>query len=145
MGLSEDDQRRAQELRLHNKEGNDAGNSKQLSSDLPEINSPTCGSHSRSNGCCQANGISNSTCCQNPISMEQEDDFDIHEGELKIANGKKSNKFMQNNSSNGFGKRKVCAMPSWIESWEREDTYAALAVVCAAVSVGIAYRCYKQL
>lgn len=143
MGLSEDDQRKAQELRLLNKEGNNASNSRQFSSELLEINPPTCRSHYGSNGCCQTNG--NAACCQSPTSVEKEDDFVIHEGEVKVANGKKGKKLMQNNSYNGLGKRRVCAMPSWFESWEREDTYAVLAVVCAAVSVGIAYSCYKQL
>ncbi|GMH19563.1 hypothetical protein Nepgr_021404 [Nepenthes gracilis] len=40
---------------------------------------------------------------------------------------------------------KVCAMPTWYESWEREDTYAAIAVLCAAISVGVAYSCCKQM
>jgi len=39
---------------------------------------------------------------------------------------------------------KFSSMPTWLDSWEQEDTYAALAVVCAAVSVAIAYSCYKQ-
>jgi hypothetical protein len=36
-------------------------------------------------------------------------------------------------------------MTTWLDGWEQEDTYAALAVACAAVSVTIAYNCYKQL
>lgn len=137
MGLSEEEQQRAQELRLHNKEGNH----RLTSMELPEINSPACGSHSGTNGCCQVQAKGNGTY------VEKEDDLEILQVE-KVVSGKKGKKVVvRNNSSasNGVGKRKVCAMPSWFENWEREDTYAALAVVCAALSVGIAYTCYKQL
>ncbi|CAE6242791.1 unnamed protein product [Arabidopsis arenosa] len=48
--------------------------------------------------------------------------------------------------ANKMGTSYCCAaMSMWLESWEKEDTYAALAVACAAASVAIAYNCYKQL
>lgn len=144
MGMSEDDQRRAQELRLQNNNGANAGRSIKSSSELPEINSPRCGSHPEANGCCKTNG--NTTCCQQSTFAEKEDDFDGNDSETKVATGKKMKKLIsRNNNYKGAGKRKVCAMPSWFENWEREDTYAALAVVCAAAAVGVAYGCYKQL
>ncbi|XP_051128594.1 uncharacterized protein LOC127249705 [Andrographis paniculata] len=38
---------------------------------------------------------------------------------------------------------KMCAVPTWYESWEREDTLAVLAVIGAAISVALACKCYK--
>ncbi|KAL8209799.1 hypothetical protein R6Q57_006531 [Mikania cordata] len=40
---------------------------------------------------------------------------------------------------------KVCTMPTWLETWESEDAYAALALIGAAVSLAVAYNCYRQL
>ncbi|KAL3734587.1 hypothetical protein ACJRO7_023871 [Eucalyptus globulus] len=89
--------------------------------------------------CCQGNG--SSSCCQQPLLSERTD-----EKVVKSASGRKTNKKLpRTKSGKGVGARKVCSMPTWLESWEREDTYAALAVVFAAVSVGVAYSCYKQL
>ncbi|KAL5725962.1 hypothetical protein ACHQM5_009041 [Ranunculus cassubicifolius] len=45
----------------------------------------------------------------------------------------------------GVCSKKVCAMPTWFESWEPEDTYAAVAVIGAIASVTIAYNSYKRL
>ncbi|KAI6688696.1 hypothetical protein NL676_025524 [Syzygium grande] len=88
--------------------------------------------------CCQGNG--NSSCCQQPLLSEKTD-------EKVVASGKKigKKKLSCTKSGKSVGARKVCSMPTWLESWEREDTYAALAVVFAAASVAVAYSCYKQL
>lgn len=95
-------------------------------------------------GCCQEYG--NSSCCQNPELPERIHSSDINETAVKVAaEKKKSSRKLRTNSGKGASTRKICAMPTWFESWEREDTYAALAVVCAAVSVAVAYSCYKQL
>nr|GEY71790.1 sucrase/ferredoxin-like family protein [Tanacetum cinerariifolium] len=40
---------------------------------------------------------------------------------------------------------KVCTARTWLETWESEDVYAALALIGAAVSVAVAYNCYRQL
>lgn len=88
--------------------------------------------------CCQGNG--NSSCCQQPLLSEKTD-------EKVVASGKKigKKKLSCTKSGKSVGARKVCSMPTWLESWEREDTYAALTVVFAAASVAVAYSCYKQL
>lgn len=144
MGLSEDEQRIAQELRLQDNGGaNGGGGIIRQSSELAENGTPTCGSHPVANGCCQANG--NTTCCQNPYFQERENP-NGNGHDIKVATTERKNVKKQLSRNNSYkGKRKVCAMPSWFENWEREDTYAALAVVCAGLSVGIAYSCYKQL
>lgn len=89
--------------------------------------------------CCQGNG--NSSSCQQPLLSEKTD-----EKVVKLASGRTiGKKLSHTKSGKNIGARKVCSMPTWLESWEREDTYAALAVVFAAVSVAVAYSCYKQL
>ncbi|KAI3417051.1 uncharacterized protein J3R85_014789 [Psidium guajava] len=89
--------------------------------------------------CCQGNG--NSSCCEQPLLAEKTD-----EKIVKLASGTTvGKKLSHTKSGKNVGARKVCSMPTWLESWEREDTYAALAVVFAAVSVAVAYSCYKQL
>ncbi|KAH9607184.1 hypothetical protein KSS87_021250 [Heliosperma pusillum] len=145
MGLSEDEQQRAQELRLQNSDGTKTGRSNmQNSTKLPEIAAQTCGLRADTNGCHQANG--NGRCCQMSPSVEKNDNPGTIIDDNKVSAGKKAKKqLLRNNSQTGAGKRKVCSMPTWFESWERDDTYAALAVVCATVCVGVAYSCYKQL
>jgi len=143
MGLSEDEQRTAQELRLQNNGGASRGGIIRQSSEVAEMNTRTCGSHPKANGCCRANG--NTECCQHPaVSGKKNSVAGDHATEV-AAERKNKKQLSRNNSYKVIGKRKVCSMPSWFENWEREDTYAALAVACAAVSIGIAYRCYKQL
>ncbi|KAA8527081.1 hypothetical protein F0562_008690 [Nyssa sinensis] len=95
-------------------------------------------------GCCQANG--SSSCCQDPLLPEETGNTDPNEREAKLTAEKKTSKkqMSRNNSGRGAG-CKVCAMPTWFESWEREDLYATLAVIGAAASVAFAYSCYKQL
>lgn len=142
MGLTEDQQRTAQELRLQNNGLASRGGIVRQFSEVAEMKTLTCGSHPKANGCCQANG--NTECCQHPAVAGENSDG--NNCETKGATERKNNKQLsRNNSYKAVGKRKVCSMPSWFENWEREDTYAALAVVCAAVSIGIAYSCYKQL
>uniref|UniRef100_A0A1D1YDD5 Altered inheritance of mitochondria protein 32 n=2 Tax=Anthurium amnicola TaxID=1678845 RepID=A0A1D1YDD5_9ARAE len=90
-------------------------------------------------GCCQ--GLGNSTCCQNlPPEVKPETNNTEECGAQEIEDSKESN----TSSSKGSRTRKICAMPTWFERWEREDTYAALAVAAAVVSVVVAYGCYKQ-
>ncbi|GAB2284788.1 hypothetical protein Dimus_019241 [Dionaea muscipula] len=154
MGLSEDDQKKAQETRLQSCGGTGTGTGtgtniiKQPS--LPNATCappPTCDEsqpeEANANGCCQFNG-NGDACCQNHKLSEEGGvaRSSIQIQPMSTTTVKKSKK---SNSHKGLpGARKVCAMPTWFESWEQEDTYAALAVVCAAMSVGIAYSCYKQ-
>uniref|UniRef100_A0A1J3J2E3 Altered inheritance of mitochondria protein 32 n=1 Tax=Noccaea caerulescens TaxID=107243 RepID=A0A1J3J2E3_NOCCA len=152
MGLSEEDQKKTQERRLqlngavHTVTSN--GKVTQESSDVSCCQSRDA----EPNGCCQQNG-NTSACCQDDptlmLSLETSED-NQHESENnteKLTPGRKiaEKTFFRINSEKGSSTRKVCGIPTWLESWEREDTYAALAVVCAATSVVVAYTCYKQL
>ncbi|KAK9269710.1 hypothetical protein L1049_001488 [Liquidambar formosana] len=152
MGLSEEEQKKFQELRLQLNGGTDVGKSinestqTQTQTQTDEINTDVCGSQNEVISCCQENG--NSFCCQNPVLPEKVDNPDTNLREPRVTSEKKKNSKKQISritSGNGSCARKVCAMPTWFESWEREDTYAALAVVCAVVSVAFAYSSYKQL
>lgn len=98
--------------------------------------------------CCNTQENGNSHCCQNPVFPEKLENLDANVVAPKVMiSDKKSSKKLNSriNSGKVGSAHKVCAMPTWFESWEREDMYAALAVVCAAASVAIAYSCYKQL
>lgn len=143
MGLSEEAQKDSQRLRLLMNGETNVGKSVVEMTQAPKIAMNTATSQDDVMGCCQENG--SSSCCQNPVLPEQRQCSDANETAGKVtAEKKKSSRKLRTNSGKGAFARKVCAMPTWLESWEREDTYAALAVVCAAVSVAIAYSCYKQ-
>ncbi|KAL5737337.1 hypothetical protein ACOSP7_030098 [Xanthoceras sorbifolium] len=147
MGLSAEDQMRSQELRLLlNGEANiERSSNEVIQKQLNDENAGSCRSQVEVMGCCQENGES---CCQNPISPVKTDNSDTTERAVKATTEKKrsSKKLVSRmNSGKGTFTRKVRTMPTWLENWEREDTYASLAVVCAAVSVFVAYSCYKQL
>ncbi|CAB4281848.1 unnamed protein product [Prunus armeniaca] len=148
MGLSEEQQKKSQELRLQlNGETNVGKSATELTQPKErEMNTSVCRSQVEIGGCCQENR--NSPCCQNAVFIEKLNSPDLNEMAAKETTDKKksSRKLLSGiNSGKGASTHKVCAMPTWFQSWEREDTYAAFAVVCAAVSVGIAYSCYKQL
>ncbi|CAG7910127.1 unnamed protein product [Brassica rapa] len=86
----------------------------------------------------QQNG--NSSWC---LEEENHTENNTSEKEISVKSASSRVSSSKNGSSCGF---KVCAaMSMWLENWEKEDTYAALSVVCAAASVAIAYNCYKQL
>lgn len=146
MGLSEEEQTKSQELRVQLNGGTGDGKptKETLQTQTNEMDTAACGSQIEVMACCQENG--NSSCCQNPVlsgKMEK-----LFEREAKVTPEKKKSSKMtisRSSSNKSACTRKVCAMPTWFESWEREDTYAAFAVVCAAVSVAIACHCYKQL
>lgn len=142
MGLSEDEQIQKQEQRLL------------LSciGDLEE-NPVLNGSLDNFTSCCQPNGVSccqengNSSFCQSQVSVDERMRSDVIETEAKLsADNNKSSKAAVSRINSGKGAScRSRSMTSWLDGWEQEDTYAALAVVCAAVSVTIAYNCYKQL
>lgn len=152
MGLSSEEQKKFLELRLQlNGETNMESNNKELAGkQLNGDNITACRSQVDVMSCCQENG---DTCCQNTQSTvfpDKIDNPDADERAMKASTDKKrSSKKLVSRSSSSSSKgaftRKVCAMPTWLESWEREDTYAVLAVGCAVVSVAVAYSCYKQL
>ncbi|XVF77028.1 hypothetical protein PTKIN_Ptkin14bG0007000 [Pterospermum kingtungense] len=139
MGLSEEEQKKLQEQRrLVNGEVSIEGSTKEATqTQTDEVNTTAC---------CQGSG--SASCCHDPALPEKSDVMDADEGAVKlIPEKKKSNKkpFPKMNSGKGAAVHKVYVKPTWFESWEREDTYAALAVVCAAASIAVAYSCYKQL
>ncbi|KAH9652373.1 Sucrase-like protein [Citrus sinensis] len=150
MGLSSEEQKKFLELRLQlNGETNMESNNKELAGkQLNGDNITACRSQVDVMSCCQENG---DTCCQNTqntVFPDKIDNPDADERAMKASTDKKrsSKKLVsRSSSSKGAFTRKVCAMPTWLESWEREDTYAVLAVGCAVVSVAVAYSCYKQL
>ncbi|KAI7758326.1 hypothetical protein M8C21_013687 [Ambrosia artemisiifolia] len=132
MGLSEEDQMKAQEQRVI------ANGDDNIESSIED------GSQAADGGCCQANG--GSSCCRVSNPPENAVSFNL---ETKI-NGEKK-KGIKNPISINIGNKgastphKACTMPTWLETWEREDVYAALALIGAAVSVAVAYNCYRQL
>lgn len=152
MGLSVDEQKKKQEQRL-------------LLNDLRNLEDRTLGCRAQDNfvSCCQSNGVSccqsngvgccqsngDSFFCQNHVLLERRMDPDVIESEAKLSADDKSSETVIsriNRINSGKGaSRKFPSMTTWLIGWEQEDTYAALAVVCAAVSVAIAYNCYKQL
>ncbi|XP_071699009.1 uncharacterized protein [Rutidosis leptorrhynchoides] len=88
-------------------------------------------------GCCQSNGTS--TCCQSPlVSPEVAINYNLKK---QIINNQISFK-LGNKTTSTSGKATI---PTWLESLENEDIYAALALIGAAVSVAVAYNCYRQL
>ncbi|KAK2640134.1 hypothetical protein Ddye_027929 [Dipteronia dyeriana] len=147
MGLTEEEQLRSQELRLQlNGEANiERSSNEVIQRQLKDENTSSCRSQVEGLGCCQENGES---CCQNPVLPGKPDNLDTNERAVKATTEKKksSKKLLSRmNSGKGTFTRKVRARPTWLENWEREDTYATLAVAFAAVSVFVAYSCYKQL
>ncbi|KAL2475992.1 Sucrase/ferredoxin-like family protein [Abeliophyllum distichum] len=145
MGLSEEDQKKSQELRLQVNGGTNVETSTKDSTQTNEVSANMCGSQLEGTRCCQSN--EGSPCCQNPAFQEKREDSDFSKGTAKFTAETKNSKkqVSRSNSFKGAGSRKVCSMPTWYECWEREDTYAALAVIGAAISVAFAYNCYKQL
>lgn len=144
MGLSVNDQKRDQELRLQL--NNKANYENIIREPVDDYEVEPNGTSYETAGCCQGN--ESSSCCQVPERIERNNHV-VNE-EVKFPKEKKikkgtDKKLLRTSSGKGTSTRKVCAMPTWFESWEREDTYAALAVVGAFVSVAIAYSSYKQL
>ncbi|CAL9773884.1 unnamed protein product [Musa acuminata subsp. burmannicoides] len=144
MGLSEDEQRAAQNLRL------------QLNGELDQNSyndsiDTTTGSNGRASsvmsgtgGCCQGSG--EASCCQVKSKKEKPESQCAREQEAAQDIVQKSSSKDGNASSRKEpSTRKLCPMPTWFECWEREDTYAALAVVAAIASVAVAYSYYRQL
>ncbi|KAM6552571.1 hypothetical protein CsatB_013333 [Cannabis sativa] len=150
MGLSEEEQKESQYQRLQLNGETNVGKDiselvqaqRALSNDGAIISSGDIMS------CCQEYG--STSCCQTPALPEKKYSFDDANEKSKkvvvVTDKKKSNRNLLSrmNSGKGSSTRRVCSMPTWLESWEREDTYAALAVACAALSVAVAYSCYKQ-
>lgn len=136
MGLSEEEQKRSQEERLSMAsftKGNEISDE-----ELPckQQTSFFRNSFEDTMRFCSSREL----CCQNNLEKSVNPDLN----EVKSKSGTKVLPRTNSNKS-GYRVRKVCNMPTWLETWERGDTYAALAVVFAAVSVGVSYNLYKKL
>lgn len=134
MGLSADEQRKAQELR---QQLNGKPEEKTAEESVQVTDSITNGTVSAAFSCCQGRG--NMSCCQNETAEDKLESNNTNGQETENIVGEKSSKDSKSKT------RKVCGIPTWFESWEREDTYAALAVVAAVASVAVAYGYYRQL
>ncbi|XP_073025539.1 uncharacterized protein [Primulina eburnea] len=144
MGLSEDDQKKSQELRFQINGEIFTDRSTNETSGINNAKASMCASQADGTVCCQEND--GFPCCQNLESQGKVESAKVVENVTNEKKSPRKRQISQNNSSgNGTGPRKVCSMPTWFETWEREDAYAALAVVGAALSVAFAYSCYKQL
>lgn len=142
MGLSEDEQITKQEQRL-------------LLNGIGKLEESSTPNGSRDNfaSCCQSNGVSccqengDFSFCQSQVSVDNKTIPDVIETEINLSpDNNKSNGTAISRINSGKGtSRRFHTMTAWLDGWEQEDTYAALAVVCAAASVAIAYNCYKQL
>ncbi|XP_008463017.1 uncharacterized protein LOC103501260 [Cucumis melo] len=147
MGLSEEEQMLSLELRLRAISGTNGHKSKEELAQIEtnDSNSDPYRSRAEVAACCQGDGDGYSSCCQNPKLSRTVIDSDTDNISPNVVTAKGNRKLTSRSNSSKSFSRKVCAMPTWLESWEREDTYAVAAVICAAVSVAFAYRCYKQL
>ncbi|CAH1444282.1 unnamed protein product [Lactuca virosa] len=142
MGLSEEEQMKAQEQRVI---ANGGGN---MERSLKDAATASDESKVEDGGCCQENGSSGG-CCRSSNSPENVVDFNLEKRKgiknpISINIGNKGGS-STSSSGNSSSPHKVCTMPTWLETWESEDVYAALALIGAAVSVAVAYNCYRQL
>ncbi|WVY91328.1 hypothetical protein V8G54_036842 [Vigna mungo] len=147
MGFSVDEQLSKQEQRLllnglrNLEESTEVSRSQENFVSCYQSNASCCQSNA---GCCQSNG--DSSFHQNHVLVEKRLDPDVIEAEAKLSADNKNNDSVFSRMNSGKGaSRKFPSVTTWLDGWEQEDTYAALAVVCAAVSVAIAYNCYRQL
>ncbi|QCE01850.1 prenyl protein peptidase [Vigna unguiculata] len=147
MGFSVDEQLSKQEQRLllnglrNLDESTEVSRSQENFVSCYQSNASCCQSNA---GCCQSNG--DSSFHQNHVSVENRLDPDVIEAEAKLSADNQNNESVFSRMNSGKGaSRKFPSVTTWLDGWEQEDTYAALAVVCAAVSVAIAYNCYRQL
>ncbi|RWV83046.1 hypothetical protein GW17_00055397 [Ensete ventricosum] len=144
MGLLEDEQRAAQNLRL------------QLNGELDQNSYNDSTDTTTTGGCCQGSG--EASCCQVMSSKKekpesqcaQEEEEEEVEEEEEAQEDIVQRRRRRSEDGNACSRkeasaRKLCPMPTWFECWEREDTYAALAVVAAIASVAVAYSYYRQL
>ncbi|XP_072963809.1 uncharacterized protein [Typha angustifolia] len=135
MGLSEEDQKAAQILRFQ------INDSMEKTTATDTVENGDLGGVA---GCCQ--GTNSSTCCQSvPLNGKPENNDTAKLETQEIKQKETSSVSKAGNSEGKSSTCKICRMPTWFERWEREDMYAAVAVVTAIASVAVAYSCYKQL
>ncbi|CAN1193955.1 Altered inheritance of mitochondria protein 32 [Linum perenne] len=141
MGLTEEDQIKCQEQRLQLNGNGNVENSNDVLRKLKETSTSLSVSKVEATGYSQENG--NSSYSQSPVLTETKGS----EAKMSVSEKKKSTMKLlpRLNSGKKSPVHRFCGKPTWLDSWELEDTYAAAAVVCAAVSVAVAYNCYRQL
>ncbi|XP_010536751.1 PREDICTED: uncharacterized protein LOC104811674 [Tarenaya hassleriana] len=150
MGLLEEEQKKTQEerIKLNNAAVNtDKRNGNVSQEPIQSGNVVCCQSREAEiNGCCQQNGNSS---CQDRTLLSYLDkpsqNGSENAGKLITLEKETEKENFQVNNEEGSSTCKAFEMPTWLENWEREDTYAAIAVLCAAASVALAYSCYKHL
>lgn len=138
MGLREEEQQRAQELRVQMN-----GETEELIFSSPKLEAEvgTENDNLFLEDC--SHDIANSSCCQNGAVNGKSESLCANSEEREsqaILPCKRNNENKPSCST-----RKVGALPSWFECWELEDSYATLAVVTAIASVAVAYSCHRQL
>lgn len=88
-------------------------------------------------GCCQGSNLIN--CCQ---SSAPEDNVRSDEMDLKATS--KSVEYVKENTNATCSSNRWRGVSKWFETWEREDTFAAFAVMGAVASVAVAYSFYRK-
>ncbi|KAJ4763941.1 Altered inheritance of mitochondria protein 32 [Rhynchospora pubera] len=129
LGLSEEDQKNALELK------------RQLAN-LTEQNSSGCCQGGNGNVTCCQGSNGNATCCQN--GPQKETNSDINRAITEDGKDKTTPDEKTSSSARRSRSRKVCHLPTWFETWEKEDTYAVLAVAAAGAAICVAYSMYKH-
>ena len=147
MGLSEEEQKLSQQRRLSLIRETNGHKSKEESARI-ETNDPNFDLYSSRvevAACCRGDKEGYSSCCQNPELSGTVIDSDTNDIPVFVVTAKRNRKPTSGSISGDVSFCKVGSLPIWFESWEREDTYAVAAVICATMCVAIAYSCYKQL
>lgn len=142
MGLSEEEQRQSQELRL---QLNSDSTVERSIDDFTDDRANLCESQAQDAGCCQ--GSASFCCRENHKVPEKGKSPDTNEAAESASekNMRLRKQMSSHSNSKGASYERSRNLPTWFESWEREDTYAVLAVIAAAASVAFAYNCYKHL
>ncbi|KAG7037319.1 AIM32, partial [Cucurbita argyrosperma subsp. argyrosperma] len=147
MGLSKEEQKLSQQRRLRLISKTNGHKSKEESARI-ETNDPNFDLYSSRvevAGCCRGDKEGYSSCCQNPELSGTVIDSDTNDIPIFVVTAKSNGKPTSGSISGDVSFCEVGSMPTWFESWEREDTYAVAAVICATMCVAIAYSFYKQL
>eukprot|EP01018_Ginkgo_biloba_P024541 Gb_04765 [translate_table: standard] len=136
MGLMAEEQKKAQEERLK-PNGEIALEKVEKETGGDENIDATNGIQNEEAGCCQ--GSSGFNCCQ---SFSQEENVQVDDLDIKLTD--KSVEEAKENSKHTFLSKGRGGVSMWFEAWEREDTFAALAVIGALASVAVAYNIYRK-
>ncbi|XP_048534141.1 uncharacterized protein LOC125513145 [Triticum urartu] len=140
LGLSEEQQKKALELRHATNGLTEEESSAKESPEANGTNGAAC-NPAPAGGCCQGNG-GGLTCCQSDVP-EAKQDKNIPAEQNHKSSTTESGK--ENGAASKKGRMKICRTPTWFETWDRSDTYTTLAVVASAATVFAAFRCYKAM